>query len=229
MSTPIIPMIGNRYGKLVVVAECDYDEKHRYVLCKCDCGREKEIRVDCLRGGRSTTCGACNRSQDRFISVMGEKFGKLTVIAEPEVCRNRRVTVQCECGNVSNKLLMNLKRGQIKSCGCTKAYDYDFGYIYVLADPNSAEVRYVGQSVQRPDTRLAQHMSSTVKRDRLVNCEAKADWIDSLWPDWPVLVIVEKDVPLDKLNEREQFHISFYLRAGAKLLNIHHAKIGVAV
>lgn len=226
-----IPMVGNKYGKLTVLEDCNYDDKHRYVVCQCECGTTKEMRADAVRSGRVKTCGVCNRSQDRFISVMGEKFGKLTVIAEPEVCRNRKVTVQCECGNIVTRFLANLKRGQTKTCGCTKWYDHEIGYIYYLVDPETDEIRYVGQSVQKPEVRLAGHVSvaTTERWDRLRNCEEKKEWINSMYPERPILVIAEKDVPVDKLDEREQFHISFCLRAGAKLLNIHHAKIGVAV
>jgi len=36
---------GCRFGRLVVLGDVSQRGKYRYVLCKCDCGSEKEFRV----------------------------------------------------------------------------------------------------------------------------------------------------------------------------------------
>lgn len=49
-------------------------------------------------------------------SYIGEKFGMLTVLS---VCEDKRYRlVQCDCGNQKFIMLMNMKRGMSKSCGC---------------------------------------------------------------------------------------------------------------
>lgn len=53
-----------------------------------------------------------------FASLIGQRFGLLTVVAEPGVNTNRMVTVQCDCGNTKNVGAVNLKSGRTKSCGC---------------------------------------------------------------------------------------------------------------
>ena len=65
--------IGNRYGKLVVIAK---DEelsiaKHRaYWICKCDCGNFKTVSSKCLRDGKTKSCGC-------MLSVGEEEVAKL--------------------------------------------------------------------------------------------------------------------------------------------------------
>ena len=65
--------IGNRYGKLVVIAK---DEelsiiKHRaHWVCKCDCGNFKTVSSKCLRDGKTKSCGC-------MLSVGEEEVAKL--------------------------------------------------------------------------------------------------------------------------------------------------------
>jgi hypothetical protein len=224
VSNNLPPMIGQRFGRLVVVAEPPPQGKHRKVVCWCDCGAEKNVRVDHLRVGRSATCGTCNRSMDRLKSVVGQVFGKLTVIDEPEICRNRRVTCRCECGHVVSRLLSNLKRGQTKSCGCTKWYDHEHGYVYYLFDPIDMRLRYIGQSVQQPGVRVSGHLYGSKPRGRSVNCTEKKEWIRNLKPYRPAVWIAESDIPVAELDRHEQRHIADALTRGDDLLNIHHAR-----
>ncbi len=56
-------MIGNRFGKLVVVAECGTDKWHnRLFTCKCDCGGESVVAGCLLRNGNTKSCGCLKRS-----------------------------------------------------------------------------------------------------------------------------------------------------------------------
>lgn len=49
---------GERFGALVVLKESANDGKRRF-LCRCDCGRVSEVRLDHLRSGHSNSCGRC--------------------------------------------------------------------------------------------------------------------------------------------------------------------------
>lgn len=55
--------IGKRFGRLVVVSEAPpikegKDERLRpALLCKCDCGNEKIVRIMCLKRGSCVSCG----------------------------------------------------------------------------------------------------------------------------------------------------------------------------
>lgn len=57
--------LGNRYGKLVVIAKDEElsKEKHRAQwICKCDCGNIITTSSKCLREGKTTSCGCRTRS-----------------------------------------------------------------------------------------------------------------------------------------------------------------------
>jgi len=53
-------LVGQRFGRLVVKAMVY--ERHAKCLCRCECGKEKVIRVSSLRAGCSNSCG-CLASQ----------------------------------------------------------------------------------------------------------------------------------------------------------------------
>ncbi len=55
----------------------------------------------------------------RFIDIEGQKFHRLTVVGFAE-CRPNGVYwfCQCDCGNVKKVNSSNLRKGDIKSCGC---------------------------------------------------------------------------------------------------------------
>lgn len=212
------PVLGMRFGSIEVIGE-DGGEKR---LCRCDCGNTKLMRVDGLKTGRVKTCGSCNRSNDRMSSVLGHRYGYLVVVEEHQVCRNRRVMVRCDCGNVVEKLLSNLKRGQSKSCGCIKSYGHTHGRIYYLVDPITSEVRYVGQTVQDSPNRLHGHVCVRRKSLGGVSCKAKTDWVRSLRPLKPVFFVSETNVPIACLDLVEKQHIACQLANGANLLNQRH-------
>lgn len=52
--------------------------------------------------------------------VIGKKYNRLTVLEEitPISKYRRRVRCICECGNINDCQLSNLKSGHVKSCGC---------------------------------------------------------------------------------------------------------------
>jgi hypothetical protein len=59
----IINMAGKRFGRWRVVALHPelYRERLAMWCCRCDCGTERIVRGDSLRGGRSTSCGCYQR------------------------------------------------------------------------------------------------------------------------------------------------------------------------
>lgn len=56
----------------------------------------------------------------RRIFLVGQKFGKLLVVKETNIRKNRSVCYlcKCDCGNYKIVNSSNLKRGSTKSCGC---------------------------------------------------------------------------------------------------------------
>ena len=114
--------IGNKYGKLTVIERALKPEgrpKGAYWLCQCECGNQKVVRGADLRAGGTNSCG-CLLGKHSIKNEIGNKYGKLTVIAQSSkrefgsvcwVCR-------CDCGNEVIVAGDSLRSGDTKSCGC---------------------------------------------------------------------------------------------------------------
>lgn len=59
--TPKINMTGQRFGRLLVIAEAGRDDRKVTWLCRCDCGNESTVRGSYLRSGHTTSCGCWKR------------------------------------------------------------------------------------------------------------------------------------------------------------------------
>jgi len=62
--------IGDRYSGLVVLRE-ESSRGRRVILCRCDCGRVLEVRLDHLRGGQKS-CGSCGLEYRGERKTLGE-------------------------------------------------------------------------------------------------------------------------------------------------------------
>ena len=52
--------VGKKYGRLTVLKIAGRDPKHQghyFVLCKCQCGTEKEVRINSIQYGGTKSCG----------------------------------------------------------------------------------------------------------------------------------------------------------------------------
>lgn len=65
---------GARYGRLVVL-EDGASGAHRPILCECECGIRKSIRVDHLKSGRSQSCGCLCRERNSKVHLRHGRAG----------------------------------------------------------------------------------------------------------------------------------------------------------
>ena len=56
-------MIGERYGRLLVVAEVEHSKKARRFACLCECGTRKVVFGGNLRRGYTRSCGCLNQEE----------------------------------------------------------------------------------------------------------------------------------------------------------------------
>jgi len=57
----IINLVGKRFGRWLVLSHCEkVVNSKRMVLCKCECGNEKSVRVDHIKSGATKSCGCLN-------------------------------------------------------------------------------------------------------------------------------------------------------------------------
>ena len=59
-------MIGKRFGKLVVISECEerYKNQRKLWLCKCDCGNTTKVLTNSLNSETTKSCGCYNKEKD---------------------------------------------------------------------------------------------------------------------------------------------------------------------
>lgn len=120
-------LTGRRYGRLTVCREIKQAEKSRrhYWLCRCDCGKEKNVEESHLKTGHTKSCG-CYRKElpsSRRIDLTGRQFGRLKVLEEAD---NSNRTGEywkcvCSCGRLIEVSKESLCAGKTKSCGCLQA------------------------------------------------------------------------------------------------------------
>lgn len=124
-SRRIDSMFGQRFGKLIVT-EMLYDYKKNgetYCKCDCDCGNTLIIRANGLKTGNTTSCG-CITSP----SLIGKKFGRLTVVEEIQDSTPQRLwKCKCDCGRYTNVYSYTLTSGHTKSCGCLRSESVSHG------------------------------------------------------------------------------------------------------
>ena len=83
-------LVGERFGKLTVIAFDRYENHKSYWLCRCDCGGEKVASVNALRAGHCKSCG-CLRG--RHLHSMPERvYGPLTPEKEQWLLRHFKHT-----------------------------------------------------------------------------------------------------------------------------------------
>lgn len=124
----IDPMIGQRFGKLVVISQAerrqDLASRCRRYICQCDCGNIIEVNGNSLRSNHTQSCGCTRKENVPYKDLVGQKFGKLTVISLCGSTKDRHKLwhCKCDCGNECNVSSRDLMDGTTKSCGCLHSY-----------------------------------------------------------------------------------------------------------
>jgi len=96
------------------------------VVCRCECGQEKETTLAHLKRGEVKSCGCLNRDLVRsrrgvaLVDLSGRQFGKLVVLEPAGRTKNGTTTwrCRCDCGRVKVVAGHLLNRGSSTSCGC---------------------------------------------------------------------------------------------------------------
>lgn len=115
-------MIGQKFGRWTVLEQAPSRNHKKYWTCQCECGTIREVLGTDLRNGKSRSCGCLTResAQKKKKDLTGQKFGRLTVIADTGERKNEKVIwlCQCECGNMCKIISTQLISGKTQSCGC---------------------------------------------------------------------------------------------------------------
>lgn len=93
------------------------------------------------------------------------------------------------------------------------------GYVYALVDPDTLEVKYIGQTTQRLNVRLNKHLNDAKRRP--LACYPVYDWIRLLVAQGkrPIIEAISSNVQSDHLDRLETMWISLFKTWGHELTN----------
>ncbi len=186
MSRESLNLTGERFGRLVVIKEAKRRGYHRYWLCKCDCGNEKEVYMSNLRYGKTQSCGCLHTetvSKPEITDLTGKRFGSLIVIKVTEKnpkSKMPRWLCKCDCGSDTIAYSSNLMRGHSRSCGCEQGgksalrwtEDEELSIINLLnTKKNTVEISQItGRTINAVNRKIAQ-LKNEKKLKKCADCE----------------------------------------------------------
>ena len=122
-------LLGRQFERLTVIDRVINSNDHVMWKCRCECCNEIIVRPDSLTSGHTKSCGCLQKeivSKNGKINLIGQKFGKLTVVAESPRHQNDGGFYwycNCECGTKNHEVSgHHLKLGNIQSCGCIRSH-----------------------------------------------------------------------------------------------------------
>ena len=126
-NTTAIDITGRKFGRWTAVEKVGKDKKNNILWrCICECGTEAVHTTHKLLSGGSLSCGCLKKEKAhaRRENLIGQRFGKLVVIAKaedhvyPSGSHRPRYKCRCDCGNEVIVMSNSLKNGSTKSCSC---------------------------------------------------------------------------------------------------------------
>lgn len=126
----LIDLTGQKFYKWTVINRDETKKGTAYWICQCDCGTIKSVCGSSLRSGASKSCGCekiekSRENNGKFINEIGNRYGKLLVIAKDEELSIQKHRAQwickCDCGNFKTVSSKCLRDGKTQSCGCTNS------------------------------------------------------------------------------------------------------------
>ena len=124
-------LTGQKFGELTVLEKTEQRDQGSIVWkCQCSCGNIVYWPGDRLQQTKTPNCGCLK-------SLIGEKFGKLTVIAECGRSKNRDIVweCECECGTHIFTTTHNLRDKRTIGCGCSSSIG-EYNIAKCLSDNN---------------------------------------------------------------------------------------------
>ena len=115
-------LIGQRFGKLLVVGRAEAQKKGIYWECKCDCGNTAVVSSRCLLTHSTKSCGCLTKISYNRKNLQGKRFGKLTALKYVRTEGKKAIWLcKCDCGNTLETKSAYLLNNDIHSCGCLQS------------------------------------------------------------------------------------------------------------
>ena len=111
-------ILGQKFGSLTVISYAGVKNKNSSWICKCECGNEV---LRCRTALNNNSLKSCGWNCDFAYSLVGKKFGKLTVINREGMKNNTSYwKCLCECGTEIVVKRSHFGKNHIRSCGCRR-------------------------------------------------------------------------------------------------------------
>lgn len=127
-----VNLVGNRFGRLIVVEKVKSELSQSRWKCLCDCGNVTEVYGSHLKSGNVKSCGCLARelTTERCLEdLIGKRFGLWTVVEKAERPSNVKHGTfwkcLCDCGNEGIIAASELKNSKSMSCGCNSQSKYE--------------------------------------------------------------------------------------------------------
>ena len=117
-------LTGQKFGKLTVLGIGERRNNRIYWECLCECGKKTHRDSNSLlHAHENLSCGCYKRqrtSETHLKNIVGQKFGRLTVIKHVGSNKHKKALFlcKCECGNKCVVVGSNLRSKSSQSCGC---------------------------------------------------------------------------------------------------------------
>ena len=126
-----LDLTNKKFGRLTALYPAPSKNRHTYWHCKCECGKECDVRTDSLTSEAIKSCGCYKKEKDilkvkeagkrNCKNLIGETFGYLNPYEQTNKRENGHVIWKCYCNNCGRTCEVSslyLLRGNTISCGC---------------------------------------------------------------------------------------------------------------
>lgn len=133
---PLEELKKHKYGRMTIIddAEPKMTENSviRYVMCKCDCGAEKKIRLNGLRTGQTKSCGCLQKEKARKTGKTLKEYRTTHGLTNHNLF-SKWHSIKTRCLNSNSRCFPNYGGRGIKICA---EWESDFGNFYNWAINN---------------------------------------------------------------------------------------------
>lgn len=192
-------LIGKKFGKLTVIEPTE-ERYNRSIIwrCKCDCGNEILVPTGRLTSGNTKSCGCLqleNLSKKVSYNLIGQKFGKLTVLEKTNLRKNNNIIwkCKCDCGNIYYATSTLLVNGKVKSCGCLKSYGEEIISKILKENNITFETQKTFNSCVFPTTKAKAKFDFFVNNEYIIEFDGKQHFNEGGWGE-PFELIQYRDL-----------------------------------
>ena len=118
-------IIGKKFSRLSVLEFVGIENKEAMYKYSCDCGNSIIRSHHSVGSGNTSSCGCLlNELRDRTkYDIIGQRFGKLTVVSYAGMNKYGGTDFEClcDCGNTTIVSRNSLVEDAVKTCGCVRS------------------------------------------------------------------------------------------------------------